>query len=436
MSNNGQGNGLQETGSQNESTGDGPEVVTAGHETDATQRVPEVLQYLMGDVMEIPPTLQLFLVEQGFNTPYKLIRQLTPETMDSLRAQHPYIAGPAHWRDVTDLRQMLLEYQVHPPPGSDKRTNSLVLTLVQWKLVFTHDYVDNYYLQRTKKELADMREYQLKLQHAREKLLIERFEQESVILEQQQAEELAKLKEQWDVSSQGQPFRQQSPQVSSTDSSDQEDQRPFHGSPSSKGTFPDSAMSSGSSPGKRIKHVSFAKVPDVTSGSGGDGGGDDGSSSSSSSSLSSEGDTSTSSSAGDKKKKARKKQGSSGSSLADTLDSTLDRMSLDRSKVTTKPMVKLDLSNIKDFDGKASSWKPFYQSIIGGFTLARQGHLLTVNGKRAIKKHKKHHQSNPTYNVACQNFFAILLTKTTGGTAHAQVEKHMAILDRCLAGMI
>ena len=225
--------------------------------------------------------------------------------------------------------------------------------------------------------------------------------------------------------------KRKSPRSPSASSSglDTDQEGSFHGAQGSGLTTPKgSTRSARSSPGQKIKHVSFdQESPKVSTVTGGGGDGDDGSSSSSSS-LSSEEDSSSEASSIIKTRKKKAKGKSSKSSMADTLVSTLDRMSVDVSTVTTKPLVKLNLADIKEYDGGDKTWKPFYQSILSGFTLSRKGHLLTVRGKKATKKHLKCRATDPDYNVAVQDFFAILLNKTAGGTAAAMVEKFTSTL--------
>ncbi len=423
-----QGIDIEETGSRS-SAGGTAKTTTAGRESQVPQRVPEVLQYLLGELMEIPMTLQQFLVEQGIDTPFKLVKFATSEQIAFWKDNHPYVAKPIHWTALSDLRQILTQYQHRVPSGSSKK-NTLVLELESWKRMISPATVGLFYSKKRDDELEKLDKL---AKDERAKLQLEIIELRALASQlQQQLECQARRQEQSSDSSQEQ--RKPSPRDSSADSSgpDTDQASSLHGPKSTKGsTTPESTRSARSSPGKKIKHVSFAKAAEQTTT--GAGGGDDGSSSSSSSSLSSDEDSSSSSSKAARKKKGDKSK-SSKSSLADTLVSTLDRMSTDVSGATSaKPMVKLNLADIKEYDGGDKTWKPFFQSILSGFTLSRKGHLLNVRGKKAVKRHLKRRETDPDYNLAVQDFFAILLNKTAGGTAHAQVEKYTATLDGCLA---
>ena len=415
-----------ETGTQVPTAGGAAKAATAGRESQASQRVPEVLQYLLGELMDIPLTLQLFLVDKGCDTPHKIVKHATTDQVTTWVARNPLVAKPIHWKALSDMRLMLIRYQTTLPPGAPRKVNSLVMKLDLWRRLFSPASVRAYYADERAGEQWE--EYS---QREREKLQQEIRDLEATASKLRQH---ATARQQELSSDSSQEQKKPSPRDSSADSSgpDTDQESSLHGPSSTKGsTTPTSTRSARSSPGKKIKHVSFAKASDKTTTDAG--GGDDGSSSSSSSSLSSDGGSSSSSSKAARKKKGNKSK-SSKASLADTLVSTLDRMSTDVSGATSaKPMVKLNLADIKEYDGGDKTWKPFFQSILSGFTLSRKGHLLNVRGKKAVKRHLKRRETDADYNLAVQDFFAILLNKTAGGTAHAQVEKYTSTLDGCLA---
>ena len=279
-----------ETGSQVKSAAGTPKMTTAGHEAKVPPRVPEVLQYLLGELMELPTTLQTLLVDLGVNTPTRLVRLATDETATFWMARSPRAASMAQWQALSDLRRILMQYELKVPKGSSKRTNSLVMDVAQWRRVLTPAMVKDWYLTRGIEE-EHRRDIEALDRRANLKKDIEQLERKLSEM-QQQAKQLV---EEQSASSRQEPKRK-SPRSPSASSSglDTDQEGSFHGAQGSGLTTPKgSTRSARSSPGQKIKHVSFdQESPKVSTVTGGGGDGDDGSSSSSSS-LSSEEDSSS-----------------------------------------------------------------------------------------------------------------------------------------------
>ena len=149
-----------------------------------------------------------------------------------------------------------------------------------------------------------------------------------------------------------------------------------------------------SSPGKRIRHVTFQTLSPLAPGNDGDdSSSDESSTSSQSTSASDEGSTSGTSASGTRKIKSNRRKhksrsmSSKGSVVSDTLKSTLSQLSIDYAKSKSKPMIKISMADILGFDGTVKSWKSHYTSMLTTYALGRKAHLLTVRSKQDKKEH-------------------------------------------------
>ena len=371
-----------------------------------------IMEYLIVECGGCSYELAAFVFKMEVDTPTKLTRIYSVSRAKEWASRDDFPESVS-WVDMEQLLalvQALLLWKRDTSEGPKYMT----LTLEEWTETFSEDEVDRWWAaeQERSEEIKYAAAREAQLEYAREKLQAGKLHVDT-----------------GDQEPRGDPEVGPDPQENSENSrSGPKMSGRSRGDPEGS-TTPRSEQTSGSKP----KFVQFdlpkpTKKPVVASG-GGDGGGDDSSSDTSSDDDDDSVDSFESiikTSKNEKKQKAPKisEDGTMNSYLASFSDTSL----------STKPMVKVHMSDIKSFDGKQKNWQSFKISVQGMCNLLRRGHLLVVQKSGDVRRHLTKRTDNPEYNAEVQEFFSILLFKTEGGTAQEKVQAHQSTLDGVLAG--